>query len=108
MNGLLAKHYHVGMRLKEISARHLTLPLKTPIRSAIHHIEQIHVLLTEVRDEDGHAGFGAAIAFRGEFIESMLAIVRDVAPLVREMSPEHIGAVRQPMLQPVNYFGLTG
>jgi L-alanine-DL-glutamate epimerase-like enolase superfamily enzyme len=96
------------MRLKEISARHLTLPLKRPIRSAIHHIEQIHVLLTEVRDEDGHAGFGAAIAFRGEFIESMLAIVRDVAPMVREMSPEHIGAVREAMLQRVNYVGLSG
>ena len=96
------------MKLKDINARHLVLPLKTPIRSAIHRIEDIHVLLTEVEDDAGNAGFGAAIAFRPEFIQSMLAILRDVAPLVREQRHQHIPAVREAMLQRINYIGLSG
>jgi len=96
------------MPLQDISARHLVLPLAEPIQSAIHRIDEIHVLLTEVRDEAGHEGFGAAIAFRPEFVRSMLAIVRDVAPLVRELPPERIGAAREAMLQRINYVGWSG
>jgi L-alanine-DL-glutamate epimerase-like enolase superfamily enzyme len=97
-----------AMKLKDIHARHLVLPLNTPIRTAIHQIEDIHVLLTEVEDDAGNAGFGAAIAFRPEFIQSMLAILRDVAPLVREQRHQHIPAVREAMLQRINYIGLSG
>ena len=96
------------MSLKDIHATHVALPLQTPIRSAIHRIDTIHILLTELRDDAGHEGFGAAIAFRPEFVEAMKAFVRDVAPLVRGLPPDQIGAAREAMLQRVNYMGLSG
>jgi L-alanine-DL-glutamate epimerase-like enolase superfamily enzyme len=96
------------MNRLDIQATHVALPLASPIRSAIHRIDTIHVLLTELRDAAGHEGFGAAIAFRPEFVESMKAVVRDLVPLVRELPPERIGAMREAMLQRVNYLGLSG
>ena len=96
------------MALHDIQATHVALPLQTPIRTAIHKIDTIHVLLTEVRDDAGREGFGAAIAFRPEFVEAMKAFVRDVTPLVRDFPPDEIGAVRQAMLQRINYMGLSG
>jgi len=96
------------MPLKDLQATHVALPLARPIRSAIHRFDTIHVLLTEVRDEANREGFGAAIAFRPEFVQAMKALVRDLTPLVKEHEPDEIGAVREAMLQRVNYVGLSG
>ena len=68
------------MKLEEIKTTHAVLPLRHPIRSAIHHIDAIHVLITEIRGEGGHEGFGVALAFSPHHIQAMDAVVRDVAP----------------------------
>ena len=91
-----------------LNATHVALPLQEPIRSAIHQIDTIHVLITEIRDAAGNEGFGAAIAFRAQHIEAMRSVVRDVAPLLDEMPLDEIGALREAMLHRTNYIGLSG
>ncbi|MCH8882554.1 MAG: mandelate racemase/muconate lactonizing enzyme family protein [SAR324 cluster bacterium] len=96
------------MKLEEIKTTHAVLPLRHPIRSAIHHIDAIHVLITEIRGEGGHEGFGVALAFSPHHIQAMDAVVRDVAPLLAERPLDEIGALREAMFQRTNYIGWSG
>lgn len=92
----------------QLRLRRLALPLAQPIQSAIHRIDTVHVLLTELRDAQGHRGIGAALAFRAGFVDSMCAIARELCPVVEALGCEPIVAVREAMLAQVNYVGLSG
>jgi L-Ala-D/L-Glu epimerase len=71
------------MRIVEIAAAEIRVPLKVPFKTAVRTVDHMHSLVLTVRTDDGRTGYGEAPAtavITGDLIDSMRAGLAVLAP----------------------------
>lgn len=81
------------MKITDIELGHLSIPLKTPFKTALRTVTHVEDVLVKVRTDTGHVGFGSAppaTAITGETRESIrTAIEKQIKRQILGQSIEH-------------------
>jgi len=74
-----------GMKIKEITTFLFKAPLKTPFKTALRRVDSLEDLVVVIACEDGSIGYGEgapAPAITGETVDSMIAAIEHIKPLL--------------------------
>ena len=89
------------MRITEIAIGEISIPLKTPFKTALRTVEKMQDLIVRIRLDSGATGYGEApptAVITGETLSSISAAIREyLAPAIRGMSFETPGEVWERM-----------
>ena len=90
------------MHIRKVSLGYISIPLKTPFKTALRKVDRVNDLIVKIEDEDGRAGYGEApptAVITGETRQSIETAVREyLAPAVTGMDlnePEEIFAAME-------------
>lgn len=93
------------MRIIDIEASRVDLPLDQPLTTSIHTIASVSCLLITLKTDEGVDGEGYAFCFGREKLEVLNAMVSALKPLVIGKSPFMTEALWADMIRQMNFFG---
>lgn len=95
------------MRIDRIRIGHAPVPMRRPMRTAIHETTHTHNALVEVT-ADGVSGQGAALTLTAGHAQAVCRMLEDFAGLLRDRDPREIRALSAQMLQRISLTGQSG
>ena len=95
------------MKVDEIRVGYAAVPMRRPMRTAIHETTHTHNALVEVR-ADGVAGQGVALTLTPRQAAAVCTIIEDLAEVVRGRDAREIRTLWDAMRLKVNITGHTG
>jgi o-succinylbenzoate synthase len=84
------------MKIAKIEAIAVSLPMVKPVKMSFEEVRRAENLIVQLHTDDGIIGWGEAASaptMTGETVESMVAAVRYLAPLLLQMDAADIAAV---------------
>ena len=95
------------MRIEKLSTQLVSLPLKKPIRTAIHDMRSVGCVLVSIQ-ADGVVGEGFAFTLNGVRLKAFDEVIRSYAPLVEGQPVHRIEGIWESIWQAVNPMGQKG
>lgn len=95
------------MKIDEVRVGYAAVPMRRPMRTAIHETTHTHNALVEIR-ADGVVGQGAALTLTPGQAQAVCRMIEDFAGLLNGRDPRDIRALSAVMLQRVSLTGQSG
>lgn len=96
------------MRIADVETVVVSLPLERPVRTPVHHITTVDVVLVTVRTDVGIDGIAYLWAFGVPRARVLEAMVRDLARFVVGRDARERTGLRQTLLRELNFLGRAG
>jgi len=95
------------VKIDQIRVGYVAVPMRQPMRTAIHQTTHTHNALVEVHAE-GVAGQGAALTLTARQALAVCTMLEDLAAVIRDEDPREIRALWDAMRLRVNITGQSG
>src|SRR5438445_429418 len=96
------------MKIASIVVHRLSVPLRRPVRTAIHDLTHAHTVLVEMRSDAGLVGSGYCFAFGRRAAGALHELVLDLAPLYEGKDPVEVRAHHAAAWRALNFLGHAG
>src|SRR5947209_19826572 len=93
------------MKIASIVVHRLSVPLRRPVRTAIHDLTHAHTVLVEMRSDAGLVGSGYCFAFGRRAAGALHELVLDLAPLYEAKDPVEVRAPPPPACRALTFLG---
>jgi L-alanine-DL-glutamate epimerase-like enolase superfamily enzyme len=95
------------MKVEQVRVGYLAVPMRQPMRTAIHETTHTHNALVEVH-ADGVVGQGVSLTLTPRQAEAVCSMLADLAEVIRGRDPREIRALWNAMRLRVNITGHSG
>lgn len=96
------------MKVVAIDVHRLAVPLRRPIRTAVHHHEYANTVLVEMRTDAGLVGTGWCFAFGDKRAMALAALVESLVPIYEGRDPRAVRARHTDAWRELNFLGHAG
>ena len=96
------------MKITGLRTTQVNIPLETPIRTAIHHIDSIGCVLLYIDTDEGHVGQGLVWSLGTRRLDTLEAMIASLAVKVVGRDPHEHAGLWAEMWGDVNFFGAKG
>ena len=96
------------MKITALRTVQVELPLETPIRTSIHHVESIGCVLLSMETDEGLIGEGLVWSLGTRRLDTLEAMIQSLAVKVVGRDPHEHAGLWAEMWGDVNFFGAKG
>src|SRR5438477_2575370 len=96
------------MKIASIVVHRLSVPLRRPVRTAIHDLTHAHTVLVEMQSDAGLVGSGYCFAFGRRAAGALHELVLDLAPLYEGKDPVEVRAHHAAAWRALTFLGHAG
>lgn len=96
------------MTITDLRTARLEVPIAKPIRTAIHELRSVGVVVVFLDSDDGATGEGMMMTLGPRRLDVLEAMTRSLAHHAVGRDPHDVAAIWQAMWRDINYFGHKG